>query len=92
VTVHPVGTPSYWTFNFSVGNVTLLPGSTGNVVSGEARHDRVRHFERHHRRLSRPRSHRERGWLLRVERRSVHRADRGRSRDGQSAVLRHQHG
>jgi hypothetical protein len=39
VTVHPVGTPSYWTFNFSIGNVTLLPGSSGSVVSGEVRVD-----------------------------------------------------
>ena len=37
VTVHPVGAPSYWTFSFSLGNVTLTPGPTGNVVSGEVR-------------------------------------------------------
>jgi dolichyl-phosphooligosaccharide-protein glycotransferase len=37
VTVHPIGTPSYWTFNFSIGNVTLSPGPGGAVVSGEVR-------------------------------------------------------
>jgi dolichyl-diphosphooligosaccharide--protein glycosyltransferase len=37
VTVHPVGTPSYWTFDFSFSNVTLLPGPSGSVVSGEVR-------------------------------------------------------
>ncbi|MGA7650017.1 MAG: carboxypeptidase regulatory-like domain-containing protein [Thermoplasmata archaeon] len=37
VTVHPVGTPSYWTFDFSLGNLTLLPGPAGTVVSGEVR-------------------------------------------------------
>jgi dolichyl-diphosphooligosaccharide--protein glycosyltransferase len=37
VTVHPVGTPSYWTFNFSISNVTLLPGPSGSAVSGEVR-------------------------------------------------------
>ncbi len=37
VTVHPVGTPSYWTFEFSVGNLTLLPGPSGSVVSAEVR-------------------------------------------------------
>jgi len=37
VTIHPVGTPSYWAFNFSFANLTLLPGPTGTVVSGEVR-------------------------------------------------------
>jgi asparagine N-glycosylation enzyme membrane subunit Stt3 len=37
VTVHPEGTPSYWTFDFNFGNVTLLPGPSGTVVSGEVR-------------------------------------------------------
>jgi len=37
VTVQPVGTPSYWTFNFSFSNVTLEPGPTGSAVSGEVR-------------------------------------------------------
>jgi len=37
VTIHPVGTPSYWTFNFSFANATLLPGPSGNLVSGEVR-------------------------------------------------------
>lgn len=37
VTIHPVGTPSYWTFNFSFANVTLLPGPTGAALSGEVR-------------------------------------------------------
>jgi len=37
VTVHPLGTPSYWTFDFSVGNVTLLPGPSGSAVSAEVR-------------------------------------------------------
>ena len=37
VTVHPVGTPSYWAFNFSLTNVTLPPGPSGSVVSGEVR-------------------------------------------------------
>ncbi|HTS32845.1 MAG TPA: carboxypeptidase regulatory-like domain-containing protein [Thermoplasmata archaeon] len=35
VTVHPVGSPSYWSFSFSVGNVTLTPGPGGNVVTVE---------------------------------------------------------
>jgi hypothetical protein len=33
VTVHPVGSPSYWKFGFSVGNVTLTPGRFGNTVT-----------------------------------------------------------
>jgi dolichyl-diphosphooligosaccharide--protein glycosyltransferase len=37
VTVHPVGTPSYWNFSFSFTNVTLTPGPSGSVVSGEVR-------------------------------------------------------
>ncbi len=28
VTIHPVGSPAYWTFNFSFANVTLLPGAS----------------------------------------------------------------
>ncbi|HLN51996.1 MAG TPA: carboxypeptidase regulatory-like domain-containing protein [Thermoplasmata archaeon] len=35
VTVHPVGSPSFWSFNFSIGNVTLSPG--GAAISGEVR-------------------------------------------------------
>ena len=35
VTVHPVGSPSFWSFNFSFTNVTLVPG--GSAVSGEVR-------------------------------------------------------
>ena len=35
VTVTPVGTPAYWTFNFSFSSVTLAPG--GSNVSGEVR-------------------------------------------------------
>jgi len=34
VTVHPVGTPSYWGFNFSFANVTLLPGPSGTAYAG----------------------------------------------------------
>jgi len=37
VTVHPVGTPSYWNFNFSFASTTLLPGPAGTVLSGEVR-------------------------------------------------------
>jgi dolichyl-diphosphooligosaccharide--protein glycosyltransferase len=37
VTVHPVGTPSYWNFNFSFANVTLLPGPAGTAFAGEVR-------------------------------------------------------
>src|SRR5208282_3955970 len=37
VTVHPVGTPSYWNFTFSFANVTLLPGPSGATFSGEVR-------------------------------------------------------
>jgi len=33
--VHPVGTPSYWTFNFSFASATLTPGPTGTNLSGE---------------------------------------------------------
>ena len=33
VTVHPVGSPSFWKFNFTIANVTLSPG--GASVSGE---------------------------------------------------------
>ncbi len=35
VTVHPVGSPSFWKFAFSVGNVTLMPGPSGNTVTVE---------------------------------------------------------
>ncbi len=35
VVVHPVGSPAYWSFNFSIGNVLLQPGSVGASVSGE---------------------------------------------------------
>jgi len=35
VTIHPVGTPSYWTFNFSFESATLRPGPTGTSISGE---------------------------------------------------------
>jgi asparagine N-glycosylation enzyme membrane subunit Stt3 len=35
VTVHPVGSPAFWTFNFSVANVTLSPGGPG--VTGSVR-------------------------------------------------------
>ncbi|HXQ48257.1 MAG TPA: hypothetical protein VN842_00550, partial [Thermoplasmata archaeon] len=28
ITVHPVGSPSYWTFNFSFANATLSPGNS----------------------------------------------------------------
>ena len=35
VTVHPVGSPAFWSFNFSIGNVTLTPG--GAAISGEVR-------------------------------------------------------
>jgi len=37
VTVHPVGTPSYWTFNFTLGNVTLNAGPGATALSGEVR-------------------------------------------------------
>jgi dolichyl-diphosphooligosaccharide--protein glycosyltransferase len=33
--IHPVGTPSYWTFNFSFANATLTPGPSGSALSGE---------------------------------------------------------
>jgi dolichyl-phosphooligosaccharide-protein glycotransferase len=35
VTIHPVGTPSYWTFTFSFSNATLVPGPSGTNLSGE---------------------------------------------------------
>lgn len=35
VTVYPVGSPSYWKFNFSIANVTLVPG--GSSISGSVR-------------------------------------------------------
>ncbi|MCI4342783.1 MAG: hypothetical protein L3J92_01515 [Thermoplasmata archaeon] len=35
ITVHPVGSPSYWTFNFSFTNVTLRPGPTGATFPAE---------------------------------------------------------
>ncbi len=35
ITVHPVGSPAFWNFTFTIGNVTLEPG--GAAVSGEAR-------------------------------------------------------
>ncbi len=34
-TVHLVGSPAYWTFNFSAANVSLTPG--GSAVSGDVR-------------------------------------------------------
>ncbi len=34
VTVRPVGSPAYWGFTFSIGNVTLLPGTSGGTVTG----------------------------------------------------------
>ena len=34
MTVHPVGSPAYWGFTFSIGNVTLLPGASGGTVTG----------------------------------------------------------
>lgn len=37
VTVYPSGSPAYWSFNFSFTSVTLYPGPTGAVVSGEVR-------------------------------------------------------
>ena len=37
VTVHPIGTPSYWNFSFSFPNVTLQPGPDAAVYSGEVR-------------------------------------------------------
>jgi dolichyl-phosphooligosaccharide-protein glycotransferase len=35
VTIHPVGAPSYWTFDFSFASATLFPGPTGASLSGE---------------------------------------------------------
>jgi asparagine N-glycosylation enzyme membrane subunit Stt3 len=35
LTVHPVGSPSYWTFNFSFTNVTLQPGPAGTTFAAE---------------------------------------------------------
>jgi dolichyl-diphosphooligosaccharide--protein glycosyltransferase len=35
VTVHPVGSPAFWTFNFSVANLSLVPG--GKSATGEVR-------------------------------------------------------
>jgi dolichyl-phosphooligosaccharide-protein glycotransferase len=35
VTIHPVGTPSYWTFAFSFSNASLVPGPSGTNLSGE---------------------------------------------------------
>lgn len=37
VTITPVGAPSFWTFNFSFANATLLPGPSGTTLSGEVR-------------------------------------------------------
>jgi len=37
VTVHPVGTPSFWNFSFSFANATLSPGSGPPALSGEVR-------------------------------------------------------
>jgi dolichyl-diphosphooligosaccharide--protein glycosyltransferase len=37
VTVHPVGTPSYWNFSFSFSNATLSPGPAGGSLSAEVR-------------------------------------------------------
>ncbi len=36
LTVHPVGAPAYWTFGFSVPNVTLDPGPAGGTATIEA--------------------------------------------------------
>lgn len=35
VVVHPVGSPAYWSFDFSVGNLTLSTGGSGASASGE---------------------------------------------------------
>jgi dolichyl-phosphooligosaccharide-protein glycotransferase len=35
MTVHAVGSPSYWTFNFSFANVTLAPGPAGSTFTAE---------------------------------------------------------
>jgi asparagine N-glycosylation enzyme membrane subunit Stt3 len=35
VTVHPVGSPSFWEFNFSFVNATLTPGPGGNTWSAQ---------------------------------------------------------
>ncbi|MGA8274942.1 MAG: carboxypeptidase regulatory-like domain-containing protein [Thermoplasmata archaeon] len=35
ITVHPVGSPSYWTFNFSFANATLAPGPSGSTLTAE---------------------------------------------------------
>jgi dolichyl-diphosphooligosaccharide--protein glycosyltransferase len=35
ITVHPVGSPSYWTFNFSFVNATLAPGPAGGTLSAQ---------------------------------------------------------
>jgi dolichyl-phosphooligosaccharide-protein glycotransferase len=35
VTVHPIGSPAFWSFNFSWANTTLVPG--GGAVAGQVR-------------------------------------------------------
>jgi asparagine N-glycosylation enzyme membrane subunit Stt3 len=35
VTIHPVGAPAYWGFNFSFSNATLVPTGIGSSLSGE---------------------------------------------------------
>jgi hypothetical protein len=35
ITVHPVGAPSYWTFNFSFANVSLTPGPAGTTFPAQ---------------------------------------------------------
>ncbi|HTW40233.1 MAG TPA: carboxypeptidase regulatory-like domain-containing protein [Thermoplasmata archaeon] len=35
VTIHPVGSPAYWGFNFSFANATLAPTGIGSSLSGE---------------------------------------------------------
>jgi dolichyl-phosphooligosaccharide-protein glycotransferase len=35
ITIHPVGSPTYWGFNFSFANVTLQPGSGSAALSAE---------------------------------------------------------
>jgi dolichyl-phosphooligosaccharide-protein glycotransferase len=35
VTITPVGSPSYWGFNFSFPNATLVPSGIGSSISGE---------------------------------------------------------
>jgi hypothetical protein len=35
VTIHPVGTPAYWTFSFSFASARLTPGPTGTNLSAQ---------------------------------------------------------